>query len=356
MTTFIKDSFCSYCGTQFGNDASWPRTCSTCERETYRNPLPVVVVIQPVGRGVILIRRAIDQGAGGLALPGGYVDFGESWCVAAARELWEETGIRTDPERIELYGIRESTLGDALIIFCIAPPIENEKDLPPFVVNREVSERLVVDEVTELVFPTHTEMLVGWFTQRMWFLWKRRYHTIDMRLYDLDRGTIRGAIAWASEQFKTADRKAPCSPMLVAVYDKRGPYAHEHGWWEPIADADTYALEKPPGFDRTDDAGKLHLVEATIDHGQGDRSPSPFWPQCPRCGTRYETCAECERTRNPAAERAAIEYYSRARDTDMSTDEFNRYLREFEEAYAPQFYSDEDLAKLQRRIDHARDK
>ena len=59
-----------------------------------RNPSLAVdcVVFDPAGR-VLLIRRKNPPFQGQYALPGGYVDYGESTEHAAARELAEETGL-----------------------------------------------------------------------------------------------------------------------------------------------------------------------------------------------------------------------------------------------------------------------
>jgi 8-oxo-dGTP diphosphatase len=60
----------------------------------HRNPALAVdcVVFDPAGR-LLLIRRKNPPFQGQFALPGGYVDYGESTEHAAARELAEETGL-----------------------------------------------------------------------------------------------------------------------------------------------------------------------------------------------------------------------------------------------------------------------
>ena len=55
----------------------------------YRNPTPTVDVIIEVEGGVVLIERSNPPR--GWAIPGGFVDEGESVAAAAAREALEET-------------------------------------------------------------------------------------------------------------------------------------------------------------------------------------------------------------------------------------------------------------------------
>jgi len=68
--------------------------CPRCgkEIESYRNPLPTVdVIIELESRGIVLIRR--KNPPYGWAIPGGFVDYGESLEEAALREAKEETNL-----------------------------------------------------------------------------------------------------------------------------------------------------------------------------------------------------------------------------------------------------------------------
>lgn len=58
----------------------------------YRNPAPTVdVVIFCPRRGIVLVERANEPH--GYALPGGFIDYGETVEAAAVREMREETGL-----------------------------------------------------------------------------------------------------------------------------------------------------------------------------------------------------------------------------------------------------------------------
>jgi len=66
--------------------------CPNCNQEIPpRNPIPTVDVIIEIDAQIVLIKR--KNPPHGWALPGGFVDYGESYEQAAAREALEETGI-----------------------------------------------------------------------------------------------------------------------------------------------------------------------------------------------------------------------------------------------------------------------
>ena len=82
--------------------------CPHCKKKIEpKNPVPTVDVIIEIDDRIVLIER--KNPPYGWALPGGFVDYGESFEQAAVREAFEETGISvgdlrqfrtySDPER-----------------------------------------------------------------------------------------------------------------------------------------------------------------------------------------------------------------------------------------------------------------
>lgn len=150
-----KDAHCSYCGRRYEADQVWPRLCPVCNNITYRNPLPVAVTLVPVEDGLLVIRRGIEPQRGWLALPGGYVDFGETWQEAAAREVFEETGLRLSPDEVRDFAVRSAAERGVLLVFGLATR-RTLAELPPFVPNDETLDRTVISNPQEMAFPLHT--------------------------------------------------------------------------------------------------------------------------------------------------------------------------------------------------------
>jgi ADP-ribose pyrophosphatase YjhB (NUDIX family) len=74
--------------------------CPHCQNEIdiYQNPLPTVdIIIEINSEGIILIKR--KNPPFGWALPGGFVDYGESLEEAAIREAKEETNLDVKLEK-----------------------------------------------------------------------------------------------------------------------------------------------------------------------------------------------------------------------------------------------------------------
>ncbi|GAA1792636.1 NUDIX domain-containing protein [Luedemannella flava] len=166
----MQHSHCSYCGHPYVVDSPWPRVCAGCGETTWSNPLPVAVVLQPVSypdgtTGVVAVRRDIEPFRGELALPGGFIETGESWQEAAVRELLEETGLEASAADVTLFAVHSSFNGRSLLVFGLLPTRPAD-GLPESAPTEEATEWVVLTAARELAFPTHTEAMADFFNGR----------------------------------------------------------------------------------------------------------------------------------------------------------------------------------------------
>ena len=127
--------------------------CPKCGNplEKFRNPVPTVDVIIETGEGIILIKR--KNPPYGWALPGGFVDYGETLEDAARREALEETGLEVVLKR-QLHSYsdpgRDKRLHTISTVFlacaegrptggddALEAAVFNKKDLPPLVFDHQ---------------------------------------------------------------------------------------------------------------------------------------------------------------------------------------------------------------------------
>lgn len=166
-----KDAYCSYCGTCFGKVSSWPRKCRGCGFTTWKNPLPVAVLLIPVDSGLLLVRRSIAPKIGELVLPGGFIEAGESWQAGAAREAREEAQVDLSPDEIKLYNVHSTPDKNSILIFGISRTLSSE-ELLPFVPTNETSERVIAIDETDvnLAFSLHTEVAKKFFEEQRTYI------------------------------------------------------------------------------------------------------------------------------------------------------------------------------------------
>ena len=160
-------AFCGFCGAAYPTGQPiFARTCSSCGKTAYKNPLPVAVVLVPVrleadDLGLLVIRRSIPPREGQLALPGGFINFGESWQAGAAREVLEETGLQISSDSIRLARVH-SAPDSTILIFGIAP-IQPNHVLKGLTLSSETSEITILEKFSELAFPLHTMVAEEFF-------------------------------------------------------------------------------------------------------------------------------------------------------------------------------------------------
>lgn len=95
MEPLAHFEFCPRCGSRSGTpDARDRFRCEACGFMLYFNSASAVaaMIVDATGR-LLLIRREREPGKGRLAMPGGFVDAGESAEEALLREVREEVGL-----------------------------------------------------------------------------------------------------------------------------------------------------------------------------------------------------------------------------------------------------------------------
>ncbi len=162
-----KDAHCSYCGQAFPVSHISHRECGVCGNITYRNPVPVAAVLVPIENGLLTVRRSIEPKRGELTFPGGYVNYGESWQVAACRELHEETGLRlAEPDELQIFEVLSTSRGHLVCLFGLARE-RTAEEVARFQPTDETSELVILREPIEMAFPQDTAVAAKYFQQHL---------------------------------------------------------------------------------------------------------------------------------------------------------------------------------------------
>jgi NAD+ diphosphatase len=113
-----RHGFCANCGaTTALFRAGWGRRCDTCDTEHFPRVDPVVIMLAE-HRGRVLIGRQPGFPPGRYSALAGFVEPGEAFEEAVARDLWEEAGVTAT--RVRYIASQPWPFPSSLMIACIA--------------------------------------------------------------------------------------------------------------------------------------------------------------------------------------------------------------------------------------------
>ena len=77
--------------------------CQACNAPRHEHPMVVVTCFVAHRQRLLWVQRKLEPQSGLWAIPGGYLESGETLAEGAARELYEEAGVRLPAQRLQLY-------------------------------------------------------------------------------------------------------------------------------------------------------------------------------------------------------------------------------------------------------------
>ncbi|MEM9255674.1 MAG: NUDIX domain-containing protein [Pseudomonadota bacterium] len=105
----MKDfNFCSECGEPLlprvvAGEVRRHAYCQRCQSPCYQHAQIVVTVFVACGQRLLWIQRDLEPQRGKWAIPGGFLERGETLAEGAARELREEAGVCLEADKLSLY-------------------------------------------------------------------------------------------------------------------------------------------------------------------------------------------------------------------------------------------------------------
>lgn len=130
----------------------------------------MAVGVVACSEGLLLIRRGISPAKGKWALPGGFIDFGESWQQATSRELTEEVGLQTTASDFDLFKVKTASNSNVLIFGTATLPEEELlRCVREFKPNTEVLEVGFFKTLPEdMAFPSHAQVVQEYLWTCTW--------------------------------------------------------------------------------------------------------------------------------------------------------------------------------------------
>jgi NAD+ diphosphatase len=149
--------YCAKCGGRVGVvDAGWKSQCTQCGAEHFPRTDPVAIMLA-VKDGKCLVGRQAMWPAGFMSCLAGFCEPGESIEQAAARELFEEAGIKCDPASAEYVACQPWPFPSSLMVGLILEAQNEDISLD----DKELDEARWITraEAREILSGTHPEII-----------------------------------------------------------------------------------------------------------------------------------------------------------------------------------------------------
>jgi 8-oxo-dGTP diphosphatase len=131
--------------------------------ENRRSPLPTVdIIIEVAGGGIVLIER--KNFPHGWALPGGFVDYGESLEAAAVREAGEETSLKV--QLIEQFYTYSDPSRDSRHHTLSTVYIATAQGVPKGADDAETAQVFAAGQLPQPIVFDHPRILKDYFTYK----------------------------------------------------------------------------------------------------------------------------------------------------------------------------------------------
>lgn len=151
--------FCPHCGAPSAPSSERYFACAACGYRLHFNNTVAVAVLAVNSKGELLfIRRARDPGKSKLALPGGFVDAGETAEDATRREVMEELGVEVSALRFLCTAPNVYPYGGIIYTVCdlffVAELTEQSFTLAPREVESTIWLAPQAVDLDEIAFPS----------------------------------------------------------------------------------------------------------------------------------------------------------------------------------------------------------
>ncbi|MFH1552081.1 MAG: NUDIX hydrolase [Candidatus Omnitrophota bacterium] len=136
--------------------------CGKCGWIDYRNPIPVIACLVSNSKGeLLLIKRNVEPSRGRWALPGGFIEVGETLQEAGCRELCEETGLESKPGRLVGAHMQKSQMYGFVLVVGMVFTVENEDIRPGD--DAADAKFIPAEDIPDIPFISHRKLIEEFF-------------------------------------------------------------------------------------------------------------------------------------------------------------------------------------------------